>query len=73
MIGVAPLMLLTLGGCIFALFGPASMTLLVFMFLVFNVSGSAGDIIMIIWLLRLNSDTLISEEGSKIIANEPTG
>ena len=66
-IGAAPLILLTLLGVVLGLFLPSSMLVAIFMSLVFNVAGSAGDVIILFWLLRQSPESLIIERGSDIV------
>ncbi len=70
LIGVLPLTLLTLLGCICVFFVPASILRFIFMSLVFNVAGSSGDLIIINWLLKQSHESVVTEKDSMIIIYE---
>lgn len=70
-VGLSPLMLLTVIGLPLMVIVPIAFVPFLLFFVVFNVSGSAGDLIMIIQLLRFPSDTLIEDSTSGVIIYGP--
>ena len=50
-IGIAPLVLITIIGIIIFVFMPASVLNFIFIALIINSSGAAGDIFVVVWLL----------------------
>lgn len=58
MIGIAPLILITLIGILFLAILPVSSLNLVLVALIINTSGAVGDLVVVIWLLTKPVDTL---------------
>jgi hypothetical protein len=71
MIGLAPLVLLTVLGLLLIMIVPIAFVLFLLFFVAFNASGSAGDLIMVIQLLPLSSDTLMEDNTSGVIIYAP--
>lgn len=63
-VGVAPLISLTLVGVLLVPFLPPSLLLLDVLFVALNAGGSAGDLVMVLVLLRYPSSSLIRDVGS---------
>lgn len=70
LIGVLPLILMTLLGCVCVFFVPTSMLPLFYMSLVLNVTGSSADLIIINWLRKHSSKSVVIEKDSMIIVYE---
>jgi Putative zincin peptidase len=72
-IGLAPLVLLTLLGLVLTLVLPEGLLLPLFAFMLLNASGAAGDIIMVAWLLTRRPGVLARDSGDAISLYEPAG
>ena len=70
LIGVAPVVLLTLVGIILVSFLPHSLILYDLVFVILNAAGSAGDLVMIFMLLSYPSSSLIQDLGSEVVIYE---
>jgi hypothetical protein len=70
-VGAAPLVLLTAAGVLLLPVVPLWLLPTLYFFLVGNASGSIGDIMILIWLLRMPSSTLIEDLGDGMIAYAP--
>ncbi len=57
-IGIAPLMIITLIGILLLVVAPITIMNLVLIALVLNTSGAVGDLFVVIWLLTKPSETL---------------
>ncbi len=66
-VGAAPMVLLTLVGVLLVLLLPASLMLLDVLFVALNAAGSAGDLVMILMLLRYPSSSLIRDLDSGMV------
>jgi hypothetical protein len=66
MIGIAPLILITLIGILFMAILPISNLNLVLVALVINTSGAVGDLFVVIWLLTKPAETLALDQGDSI-------
>jgi hypothetical protein len=65
-IGLAPLVLLTLLGFVLLPFLPAGWLLPVVAFMTINASGAVGDLAVILWLLRQPSNCLALDEAETV-------
>ena len=70
-VGLSPLMLLTAIGLPLMVIVPIAFVPFLLFFVVFNASGAAGDLIMVIQLMRFSSDTLIEDSTSGVIIYGP--
>ena len=66
-VGAAPLISLTLVGVLLVSFLPASLLLFDVLFVALNAAGSAGDLVIILLLLRYPSSILIRDVGSGMV------
>ena len=66
-VGAAPMVSLTLVGVLLVPFLPHSLILLDVLFVALNAAGSAGDLVMILFLLRYPSSSLIRDLGSGMV------
>ena len=66
-VGAAPIISLTLVGVLLVPFLPLSLILLDVLFVALNAAGSAGDLVMILMLLRYPSSSLIRDLGSGMV------
>lgn len=71
-IGIAPLIFITIIGIILFAIGPASLVNLVFVALIMNTSGAAGDIIVVVWLLTKPTATYALDQIETIEFFVPT-
>lgn len=69
-VGAAPIVLLTLVGVLLVPILPPSLILLDVMIVTLNAAGSAGDLVMILMLLRYPSGSLIQDLGSGMVIYE---
>jgi hypothetical protein len=65
-IGLAPLLLITLAGLALFLVIPVTAIPALFLFVVFNASGAAGDILVVLWLLTRPRACLVHDSGDAI-------
>jgi hypothetical protein len=70
-IGLSPLVLLTAVGLLLMVIVPIAFVPFLLFFVVFNACGAAGDLIMVIQLMRFSSDTLIEDSTSGVIIYGP--
>lgn len=70
-VGLSPLVLLTAVGLLLMVIVPITFVPFLFFFVVFNASGAAGDLIMVIQLMRFSSDTLMEDSTSGVIIHGP--
>ncbi|MFH0849383.1 MAG: DUF3267 domain-containing protein [Candidatus Bathyarchaeota archaeon] len=66
-VGAAPLLSLTLVGVLLVFFLPPSLILFDVLFVAMNAAGSAGDLVLILMLLRYPSSSLIRDLGSGMV------
>ena len=66
-VGAAPVVSLTLVGVLLVPFLPPSLMLLDVLFVALNAAGSAGDLVMILFLLRYPSSSLIRDLDSGMV------
>lgn len=70
-VGIAPLVLLTLVGLLLMVIAPVVIVPILLLFVAFNVAGAAGDLVMVAWLLSYSPDTLMQDNGSGVIVYGP--
>ena len=70
-VGIAPLVLLTLVGLLLVIVVPVVVLPTLILFVAFNAAGAAGDLLMAAWLLAYSPDTLIQDNGSGLIVYGP--
>ncbi len=70
-VGIAPLLCLTLLGLPLMLIAPAPLVPILLFFLTFNAAGSAGDMLILIQLLSFSADTVMEDSGTAIIVYGP--
>ncbi len=70
-VGLSPLVLLTTVGLLLMMVVPTAFVPFLLFFVVFNASGAAGDLIMVIQLMRFSSDTLMEDSTSGVIIYGP--
>jgi len=70
-VGLSPLVLLTAVGLLLMVIVPTAFVPFLLFFVVFNASGAAGDLIMVIQLMRFSSDTLMEDSTSGVIIYGP--
>lgn len=70
-VGASPLILLSLAGALLLPLVPLWALPTLYFFLVGNASGSIGDIMVLIWLLRLPAASLVEDHGDAMIAYSP--
>ncbi|MFO7918775.1 MAG: DUF3267 domain-containing protein [Anaerolineae bacterium] len=66
-VGMAPLVLLTLVGLLLMLIVPVIAVHILSLFIVFNVAGAAGDLVMTVRLLSYSLDTLIQDSDTGVM------
>ncbi|MDH4208998.1 MAG: DUF3267 domain-containing protein, partial [Anaerolineae bacterium] len=72
-VGLAPLLLLTvLGWLLTTVAPPFALPTLIF-FVVFNAAGSAGDLLMSVYLLSYSSETFMQDRGTGVSVYRPEG
>ncbi|HVN53504.1 MAG TPA: DUF3267 domain-containing protein [Anaerolineaceae bacterium] len=65
-IGLAPLVLLSLLGLALIAFVPRDWVFAIWLFLIFNASGAIGDILTVVWLLFQPGDVLVQDLGDAV-------
>lgn len=65
-IGIAPLLVITILGFLLLLIVPEGWILPVLLFMTMNASGAAGDIYTVFWLLAKHDKILISDSGDSV-------
>lgn len=70
-VGVAPLLCLTLLGLPLILIAPAPLVPILLFFLTFNAAGSAGDMLIMGRLLSFSADTVMEDSDTAIIVYGP--
>ena len=58
-VGIAPLVLLTLVGLLLVVIGPVVVVPILILFVAFNAAGAAGDLLMVARLLSYSPETLM--------------
>jgi len=70
-VGIAPLVLLTLVGLLLMIIVPVAVAPVITLFIAFNAAGAAGDLQMFARLLSYSSDTLMQDSGTSVIVYGP--
>jgi len=70
-VGIAPLVLLTLVGLLLVIIVPVVVVPILILFVAFNAAGAAGDLLMVARLLSYSPDTLMQDNGSGVIVYGP--
>jgi hypothetical protein len=70
-VGIAPLVLLTLVGLLLVTILPVVVVPILILFVAFNAAGAAGDLLMVTRLLSYSPDTLMQDNGSGVIVYGP--
>jgi len=70
-VGIAPLVLLTLVGLLLVTIVPVVVVPILILFVAFNAAGAAGDLLMATRLLSYSPDTLMQDNGSGVIVYGP--
>jgi len=70
-VGIMPLLLITLAGLLLLPVAPAWLLLPVIFVVLMNASGAAGDVMIVGWLLLLPAHTLINDLGDAITLYRP--
>jgi len=70
-VGIMPLLLITLAGLLLLPVAPAWLLLPVLFVVLMNASGAAGDVLIVGWLLLLPAHTLINDLGDAITLYRP--
>lgn len=70
-VGIAPLVLLTLVGLLLMLIVPIVAAPILSLFIVFNAAGAAGDLIMAVRLISYSHDTLMQDRDTGVIVYGP--
>jgi len=70
-VGIAPLVLLTLVGLLLMIIVPVIVVPIFILFITFNAAGAAGDLLMFAWLLSYSPDTLMQDSGTSVIVYGP--
>ena len=70
-VGIAPLLLLTLAGLLLVTIVPVVAVPILTLFVAFNAAGAAGDLLMVARLLSHSPDTLMQDDRSGVIVYGP--
>ena len=70
-VGIAPLVLLTLVGLLLVTIVPVALVPILILFVAFNAAGAAGDLLMVARLLSYSPDTLMQDNDSGVIVYGP--
>ena len=70
-VGIAPLVLLTLIGLMLVIMAPVAVVPILIFFVTFNAAGAAGDLLIIARLLFCPPNTMIQDIGTSIIVYGP--
>lgn len=65
-VGIAPLVVITIIGFLLLLMVPESWILPLMLFMTMNASGSAGDIYTVLWLMSKPDHILVSDSGDSV-------
>lgn len=71
LVGLAPLVLMTLGGFLLLLVIPTPAIPLLLFAVVSNIAGAVGDMAVVVWLLRQPGTTLVRDIGDAITFYRP--
>jgi len=66
-VGIAPLVLLTIVGLVLVVLAPAAAVPTLLMFVAFNASGAAGDVLMVLQILAYPPDALLGDSDTGMI------
>jgi len=70
-VGIAPLVLLTLVGLLLMVIVPVVVVPILILFIAFNAAGAASDLVMAVWLLSYSPDTFMQDSGTSVIVYGP--
>jgi hypothetical protein len=70
-VGLSPLVLLTAVGLLLMVIVPIAYVPFLLFFVTFNAAGAAGDVIMVIQLVRFSSDSVMEDNDSGVIIYGP--
>lgn len=70
-VGLAPLVLITLGGVALLPIVPPDVVLPVLFVTVFNAAGAIGDLLVTVWVLRRSPRALVNDTGDTFTIYEP--
>ena len=70
-VGIAPLVLLTLVGLLLMVIVPVVVVPILILFIAFNAAGAAGDLIMAVCLLSYSPDTLMQDSDTGVTIYGP--
>lgn len=70
-VGIAPLVLLTLVGLLLMVIVPVVAVSILSLFIAFNAAGAAGDLVMAVRLLSYSPDTLMQDSDTGVIVYGP--
>jgi hypothetical protein len=70
-VGIAPLLLLTLAGLLLVTIVPVVVVPILTLFVAFNAAGAGGDLLMVARLLSHSPDTLMQDDRSGVIVYGP--
>ncbi len=70
-VGLAPFTVITVGGLILLPYLPPILAAGALFIVVINATGSVGDLLMVVWLLRQPRDVLVQDTGSAITTYRP--
>jgi len=70
-VGLAPLVLLTLMGLLLIAIVPTVVLPVLIVFIAFNAAGAAGDLQMSVWILSYPSDSLMQDSGTSVVVYGP--
>ncbi|MGB2909933.1 MAG: DUF3267 domain-containing protein [Anaerolineales bacterium] len=70
-VGIAPLVLLTLAGLLLVIIVPVVFVPILIFFVAFNAAGAAGDLLTVALLLSYSPDTLMQDNSSGVILYGP--
>lgn len=70
-VGIAPLVLLTLVGLLLVVIVPVVIAPILILFVAFNAAGAAGDLLIVARLLSYSPNTLMQDIGTSVIVYGP--
>ena len=65
-VGIAPLVVITVVGFLLLLFVPSGWILPLLLFITMNASGASGDIYTVLWLMSKPDNILVSDSGDRV-------
>lgn len=71
LVGISPLLVITLLGALLLAVVPASLLLPVLALMVINASGAVGDLAVVVWLLTLPRTALATDDGDAVTVYVP--